>query len=275
LSAADLVLRGGTVFTAEPGRPWARSVAVRGEHIVAITDDDAAGWIGAETRVVDLDGGMILPGFIDTHSHYVAGPTRAAGVDLCGAHDLDTLLDILRADAATTSDDVVRGFGWRSHLFPEGPHRQLLDDIYGGRPVLLAEINGHSVWASSAALERAGIDRSTTDPKPGYAEYRRDANGELTGWVTEDASRALMDLIAPATSERAARDLRAFVPRYAAAGLTTVFDAGILGLDEKVGFELLAELDRSGELPQRIFGSHVANFNPGDPVATLGDLAAN
>jgi predicted amidohydrolase YtcJ len=54
-----------------------------------------------------------------------------------------------------------------------------------------------------------------------------------------------------------------------------VFDAGILGLDEKVGFELLADLDRSGELPQRIFGSHVANFNPGDPVATLRDLAAN
>lgn len=275
MTHADLLVHGDRVHTLEPDRPRASWVAVREGRIAAVGDDrdQARSLIGPTTEVLDLPGAMVLPGFIDTHFHYVAGPLTAGGISLTEAHTHDDLVATLRAHASQANGAVLRGFGWRSHLFPHGPDRSLLDEIFGDRPVLLTEINAHSVWASTRALRDAGIDRDTPDPVPGYSYFARDESREPTGWVLEDAGSLLQDRLVPADAAQAREDLLAMTPAFSAAGLTGVFDAGIVHIDEEAGWRLLTELDHAGDLPQRIVASHIANDDPDNAVAVLQEAA--
>ena len=104
--------------------------------------------------------------------------------------------------AAEPEDGTVLGFGWRSHLFPEGPNRVQLDEIFGDTPVFLTEINCHSLWVNSAALAIAGIDRDTPDPEPGYSTFVRDETGEPTGGFVRGAVLASARRVAAITNDR-------------------------------------------------------------------------
>jgi hypothetical protein len=152
---ADVVFRGAPVYTVNTGRPWAQAVAVRNSLITAVgREAKIAEFISPETRVIDLDSDhLVLPGFIDSHSHLTEGPLEAAGVDLSECDTLDEVRTILE----TTDDgvEVVIGGGWRSHIFPDGPDRRMLDEIFGNTPVVLREINSHSLWVNGAALAAA------------------------------------------------------------------------------------------------------------------------
>jgi predicted amidohydrolase YtcJ len=211
---------------------------------------------------------MVLPGFIDSHSHLTGGPLETAGVDLS---ECDTLEEIRAILAATDTDvDVVTGGGWRSHIFPDGPHRRILDEIFGDTPAVLREINSHSLWVNGAALAAAGITRDTPDPTPGYSMFARDDAGDLTGWVLEDvAMRMVRDVIAPPGAERARKLLIAAQDGYAAAGLTGHFDPGVFVFGERDAWPRLCELDRSGLLKVKVVASKVGLFDPDDVVQIL------
>lgn len=271
MSNVDTLIRGGTVFTFDPAQPWAEAIAVTDGRISAVGGAaDLDGLVGAETRVIDLPPeALVLPGFIDGHTHYVNGPFEAAGAVLSECDTLDQIVDVLRE--YQPENGVVRGGGWRSHIFPEGPHRRTLDEIFGDVPVLLREINSHSLWVNTATLARAGITASTPDPEPGFSMFVRDGVGEPTGWVLEEAAmRMARTAVGPATLEDIRRELLAAQPGYAAAGLTGVFDAGIFLVDEWPAWEMLVELDRRGQLGQRVVGAKIAIFGD-DPVAMLAE----
>lgn len=272
MSHADLVIRGGKIFTVDATQPWADAVAIAGGTISAVGGlADVEGSIGSGTEVIDLPSdALVLPGFIDAHTHYVDGPIEVAGVVLSECDTLDEIVDALRN--YHPENGVVRGGGWRSHIFPEGPHRQILDDVFADIPVVLREINSHSLWVNSAALDRAGITADTPDPEPGYSMFIRDDRGEPTGWVLEaEAMEMIRSAVAPTTIESARSELLAAQSGYAAAGLTGVFDAGNFIIDEWQAWEMLLDLDRQGRIGQRVVAAKAALYGD-DPVAMLTEV---
>jgi predicted amidohydrolase YtcJ len=267
---ADVVLRGAPVYTVDPGRPWAQAVAVRDNRITAVgAETDINALIGPNTRVVDLESDqMVLPGFIDSHSHLTEGPFEARGIDLSECDTLEEVRVVL--EAADHSTDVIVGGGWRSHICPEGPHRNILDGIFGETPVVLREINSHCLWVNGAAMEAAGITRNTPDPVPGYATFGRDEIGEPTGWVLEaEAMEMVRNGIAPPNSEQARQEYIKAQAGYAAAGLTGHYDPGVFVFDERDAWQWLCDLDREGLLKLRVTASKVAFFDPVDCVEIL------
>ena len=270
MNPADFVIRGAPVYTVDPGRPWAHSVAVRNGLIAAVgSEKEIAALIGPDTRVVDLDADhLVLPGFIDSHSHLTEGPLETAGVDLSECDTIDEVRAVL--EDADGSGDIIVGGGWRSHIFPNGPDRHLLDEIFGDKPVLLREINSHSLWVNSATLKRAAIDRATPDPVPGYSTFAREADGQPNGWVLEGPAMTLVrEAVAPFSPESARQAFVEAQAGYAAAGLTGVYDAGIFVFDERIGWEMITDLDREGVLRIRIAASKVATLDPENAVELL------
>jgi predicted amidohydrolase YtcJ len=172
-ASADLVLRHGAVYTVDATRRWAEAVAVANGRIVFVgRDADAARWIGAKTRVVDLAGRMLLPAFHDSHVHPIDGGMNALEVDL---HGLATPAEVLARvrDYSVAHPDAawVRGSGWELPTFPNAnPTKDLLDRIVPGRPVFLYAMDGHSAWVNSKALAIAGV-WDTPDPPHSRIEH--------------------------------------------------------------------------------------------------------
>ncbi len=269
------VFRGGAVYTLDPARPWAQAVAVRGRDIVAVgSDAEATAAAGAGARVIELDGRMLLPGFVEAHIHPLLGGLLTSGADL-QVPDRDAALTAVADYARANPDGPVRGFGWRMDMFGrEGPHRDALDPVLPDRPALLFAIDGHSLWVNSATLRQAGITRDSPDPVPGFSYYVRDAAGEPTGLVLEaPALLGVLDVVDPPTLERLTALLADWTGKAAAAGITAVFDAGMppLGDDPDGLAEIYTALEARGALPFRVVVSHMAKEPPIDDAvaATL------
>jgi len=193
---ADLLIVGAPVYTADPARPWADAVAVRAGRVAAAGPErDLADLRGPSTRVLRLDGGLVLPGFQDAHVHTAAGGLELAQCDLHEVEPAAYAATVARYAADHPGDPWVLGGGWVMDAFGAGgPHRSALDAVVADRPVLLESTDGHSAWVNGLALELAGITRATPDPPRGRIE--RDASGEPTGALHE-AAKALVGDLAP------------------------------------------------------------------------------
>jgi len=273
---ADIVFRNGPIYTVDADRPWARAVAVKGKQIVFVGDDAGLKpFIGKRTRIVDLSGKMMLPGFVEGHIHPLVGAALTRGVDL----QLDTREAILAAlktyRAKLGKVAVVRGFGWRYHIFPStGPRREDLDALWPDTPVILLAIDGHSAWVNSKALELAGVTKSTRDPLPGFSYFERDpATGEPTGYLVEPpVILQVNNAIEPFSVDYVLAGLEEWLPKASAAGVTTVFDAGIQILPDREGFAIYSKLEQSGKLPFRVVGSYYHNKPTVDPLPAIDAL---
>ena len=197
-----------------PQRPDLHGVAPRrrGPQAVAVTGKhdhlrrrrggrDGAGRT-RDTRVIDLDGRLLMPGFVEGHIHPFLGAFLTSGVDLQVPTGADALAAIEQY-AKDNPDGPVRGFGWRVDMFgPDGPTRADLDRVLPDRPGFFFAIDGHSLWVNSKALEIAGVTRDSQDPIPGFSYYARDQNGDPTGYVLEvDAVLGIVNAIEPISAE--------------------------------------------------------------------------
>jgi len=254
--SADLVLRGGAVYTVDAVRSWAEAVAVRGGRIVFVgTDRGANDYIGPETRVVELEGKMVLPGFQDAHVH---PPIGGVGYRSCALYDLTTRDEYLQAiaECAKRLPDApwVRGEGWSLPAFaPTGiPDKKWLDEILPDRPVYLDSKDGHTAWVNSKALEIAGITKETPDP-PGGRIDRDPSTGEPIGSLQESAM-GLVGAHLPAITEAEIEEgLRYALKMLNAYGITSFQDASV-DLDEASTYRSLdayRSLDERGELTAR------------------------
>jgi predicted amidohydrolase YtcJ len=221
---ADLLLRHGTVFTADPQGSMASAVAIRDGRIVAVGGDEIAGRFRAD-RVVDLRGRLTTPGFIDTHIH-IAGDPRWH-VDLSHFESIEDIQRALREKAHELGPGKwITGDGWAEGLVREhrALHRQDLDTAAPDNPTVLARAGGHSVVANSLALRLAGITRATPDPQGGVIE--RDPGGEPNGIIRER-----LDLVGRLVPTAPPRDLEAsFVAKLKGLlrlGVTSIIVAGI------------------------------------------------
>lgn len=256
---ADIVLLNGSIYTVEIGTDWPSSpmgaIALKGDSILAVNSTSAIQqYIGPDTRVVDLMGRMVLPGFIDTHIHLGLAAQLMAGVDLQNCTSITGIQNNLSEYAAQHQDmPVIRGFGWRYFLFNEsGPDKGMIDDLIADKPVILTAFDGHTTWVNSKALEIAGINASTPDPKGGKIE--RDAEGNPTGVLHEmSASYLVTSKVPPVSADQVQAMLKTLLPRAAAFGVTTADDAAVT--PEVIS--AFSDLEDEGNLPVRIFGEMV------------------
>ena len=192
-----ILFTNGSVFVDGGFAPRGTSVLIREDRIAAV--GPAVESEGAE--VVDLDGGTLLPGFIDAHAHPVFGGVQLRGCDLSAATDAGWYLKIIDRYARENPDrEWITGGGWGMPAFPGGiPTRQALDSVVADRPVFLQNRDGHGAWVNSKALELAGIDKRTADPSDGRIE--RDERGDPVGMLQEGAMQLVARLLPPVTDE--------------------------------------------------------------------------
>jgi predicted amidohydrolase YtcJ len=216
-----ILFTGGSVFDGTRFLERGTRVLVTGGQISAVGTDVEPGM----ADVVDLDGGTLLPGFIDSHAHPVSGGLQVLGCDLTKGHDSAAYLDIVaRYAAANPALEWITGSGWELPAFPGGiPTRQALDSVVPGRPVFLYNRDHHGAWANSKALELAGIDGRTPDPADGRIE--RDADGEPVGMLQEGAMKLVGRLLPEITGEDQYRGLLAAQDYLLSLGVTGWQDA--------------------------------------------------
>jgi predicted amidohydrolase YtcJ len=181
-TTADLVLKNGAVYTSDAARSWAEAVAIRGNKIIYVGPNSGVQpLITSATRVIDLQGKMLLPGFTDSHVHPVSSGMQLNDCALTNIPTVPGLLEqVKQCHANRKGKSWIIGGGWELPLFPNAnPSKELLDQIVPENPVFLEAADGHSAWVNSKALALAGIDRNTKDPARGRIE--RDENGEPTG----------------------------------------------------------------------------------------------
>lgn len=262
--SADIVFRGGGVYTVDAARSWAESVAVRAGRIVYVgTDAGLAPWIGPATRRIDLQGKMLLPGFHDSHVHLVGGGIELSECDLNGLATLDEVLAAVKKFAEQHPEKKwVRGGGWPLTLSGGNPHKELLDKIVPDRPVLLDAFDGHSSWVNSRALEIAGITKDTPDPPRGRIE-RDPQTGEPTGTLRESAARLVIAKTPPYSHEEFVTGLRRGLEVANRFGITSVQEARVTDQHLRA-FE---ELDKSGELTVRTVAA--MGFDPAKGMAQV------
>jgi len=246
----DLVLINGTVWTGNPRQPWAEAVAVRGEKIFRVgTTAEVRKLAAGGVAVVDLEGGLLLPGFIDSHTHFLAGGFSLSSVQLreCRGREEFAAKVAAKARELGKGEWVVNG-DWDHEQFspPELPGKDWIDAVTPGNPVCVNRFDGHMVLANSLALKLAGITRDTPAPQGG--EIVRDGRtGEPTG-ILKDAA---MDLVTakipePSFAEKL-RAAEASLREAARNGVTSVHE-----MADASSFEVFEELARQNKLTARL-----------------------
>jgi len=269
---SDWALINGKIYTVNPKQPWATAIVVEGNKITYV--GDAKGLkdqIGIATKVVDLKGKMVLPGFVEGHFHVIAGGIVAQGVDL-QTDDKNEVFEKLRQHVKDKPDlKVIEGYGVRLSTFADGlPTRAMFDEIESKRPIYLWTVDGHSAFVNSKALEIAGVDKNTPDPVPGYSSFDRDAEGNATGFLIEvPAQLQVLSRLRTFNADTVLEGVNDWLPRFSAAGITTVFDYGVQGVSNEEAFDWLQKREKEGALPIRLQGSYYWNDPKTDPIPPL------
>jgi predicted amidohydrolase YtcJ len=275
-SPADLVLLGGPCFTGAAASPPASGVAVRDGVIAALGEQDARAAIGPHTRVVELNGRLVLPGFIDAHVHPVFGGAERLRCDLTGTRNAHEAVARVAAYAEANPDvPWIVGGGWSMDQFPGGaPSRSLLDAVVPDRPVFLLNRDHHDAWANSTALRLAGVDRDTPDPIGG--RIAREPDGSAAGALHEEAAN-LVGRRAPRLSEddylNALLEGQRYLHSFGITGWQDAIVGGYLGYDDILPAYLRAA--REGRLTGHVTGALWWDRNRGlEQIADLVERRA-
>ena len=214
------------VWTGDTSRPWAEAMAVSGERIAAVGSSDEIRRLAARVTPLDARGRLVVPGFIDTHVHFVDGGFRLASVQLRDAKTREEFVSRIKAFAATVpAGPWITGGDWDHSLWGgELPRRDWIDAATPEHPVWINRLDGHMALANSAALKTAGIARATEDVAGG--EIVRSKGGEPTG-LLKDNAMSLVDRVVPdPPNELRDRALAAAMKYVAEQGVTSVHNMG-------------------------------------------------
>jgi len=241
---ADLVVLGARVFTAARERPWARAFAVRGDRLVAVgTDAQAERWSGPRTKILDLDGRVVIPGFIDAHAHMADSAGELGWTRLNGTRDLETAIERLRRAAARRPRGCwVIGVDWDEGKWPERRYllREDLDRASTDHPVVARRIDCHMGSLNSRALELARDLAAVRG-------FETDDRGTPTGVLKEDAFEAFQLRFEPG-EERIARGLPAVARMAHRLGITSIHD-----VVDAAGWRAYQQARRTGRLHLRVY----------------------
>lgn len=262
-TVADLIITGAQIFTMQESQPWASAIAIARDRIVFVgNDDDAQRYLGKTTRHIQMSSELILPAFIDSHTHPVTSTQTGPILELPETQDPKVIAQAVSDYAlAHPNLPLIKGRSWDITAFgADGPRKEILDAAAPNQAVLLLDSSGHSQWVNSKTLQMMGVDETTPDPVPGVSGFTRDPDGSPTGWVKEAALSFFMERLDIPT-KLDGESLLSFLHYLRGLGVTSVYDAGIELLDVSIkndeAYSLLARYDREGRLPVRYFGSMV------------------
>jgi predicted amidohydrolase YtcJ len=266
---ADVVIRNGMIYTANPSQPKAEAVAATaGKIVFAGSAAEAASYVGPNTKVIDLQGNTAFPGFTDSHYHLTGVGRRERTLNLESTKNTN-LEDFLRKVKAAVDfkkpGEWVVGRGWIESEWPMPvfPTRLDLDKVSPGNPVYLVRADGHGAVVNTAALKIAGIGRTTKNPDGG--EFMRDAKtGEPNGMVIDKAKDLLLNKIPPETENDHIRNLEAGIDKTLEQGWTTVDVPG----GDFAEIERLRKMYETGRAKLRIY---YAVSGPGTEARKLLD----
>ena len=264
---ADLLLINGRVYTVDPSRPWAEAVAIAGDRITAVgRSADLRHLAGPQTRVIDLHGQFVSPGFNDAHVHIDATGALLTGANLLDVHEQARFVERIKAAAdrlpkgswitrgdwgayeqwaAGSAGDPGAAAGGASARGPFLPDRSYVDPLTPDHPVFVNRFDRSAYFANALALRAAGIDETTTAPPGGAIE--KDARGRLTGILKGAAADLVLRVIPPIPFEQRLTQVRAVLREAGEGGVTTMQD-----LSTAPQLAAYQELRRRGELTARI-----------------------
>jgi predicted amidohydrolase YtcJ len=290
--SADLVLTHAQIETMDPAHEWAGAIAIRGESIVAVsyivpgssdaqknsTEDapDIKPWLGPRTRILNLHGAFVMPGFNDAHVHIGQSALAKLAIDFTGAQSLAEFQQRIRAAIKDRAPgEWITGFGWDQTLWPgrRDPTRADLDAVSTAYPMFFARVDGHVAVANSLALQLAGVTQNTAQPAGGHIVRDAQTN-EPTGFLQEVAGMNLVfsKIAAPSPADRR-RGIELVLADAARNGITSMQDNSYLEITTDVSFSkenflIYQQLRREGKLTARI--TEWLDFTL--PIATLNNL---
>jgi predicted amidohydrolase YtcJ len=248
-SAVTLAIVNARVWTGNPESPAAEAVAISGDRILAVgtTADISARAAGAE--VIDAQGQFLVPGFIDTHVHFLEGGSRLASVQLRDAKTREEFVARIAAFAKTIPAGTwITGGDWDHQLWGgELPRRDWIDGVTPDHPVWVNRLDGHMALANSAALRATGVDRGVKDVSGGEIVREK---GELTGLLKDNAMDLVASKMPPPSAEMQDRALDAAMRYVAEQGVTTVHHMGTWD-----DLEVISRAEKAGRLASRVYAA--------------------
>ncbi|GAB1476290.1 amidohydrolase [Bacillota bacterium] len=255
----------GNIYTADPAGNEASALAIKDGRYIYVGDEEAVEqYIGDETEVIRLDGGMVLPGFIDGHAHGSDGGVNGLyAVNLFEATTVEEYISIIEDFIKAHPDlEFIRGGGWYNGYFPNGvPTAEMLDAIDTDLPIALYPMDHHSYWVNSKALELMGVNADTPDVDGGVIE--RDAKGNPVGCFRENAMGLVSEIIPDYSVDEYKAGILAWQDEAMSYGITAYWDPmvnypGILSAYK--------ELDEEGKLMIRAYGGYLINCDDDIPA---------
>jgi len=253
---ADLIFTHGNIYTGVVDAPSSlgagqrsEALAILGDRIIAVGKrDEIMKLKGPETKIVDLEGHFVMPGFNDAHMHLASAGLEKMNVNLTGVKTLDEFRDriLARVEKAAPGDWIVGG-GWDETLWPVKalPTRWDVDEVSSSHPVFLTRVDGHIAVANTRALQLASITVATRDPDGGKID--RDEAGTPTGILREKAQEAVDAAIPKPTHDKRRQAIELALADLASHGVTSAQD-----YSQWDDFQIYEELERDGKLTARI-----------------------
>ena len=249
--SATLIVTNAVVYTVDKQRPKAEAVAVIGDRIVAVgSRAEIELWRGPQTKVIDADGKLLLPGFNDAHVHFIQGGAQLDQVQLTDAATPEEFAKRIAAQTKKTpKGEWILGGRWDETKWPnqELPTKELVDRVTGDTPMFVERYDGHEALANSAAMKLAGIDPKTAEIPGGVIV--RDASGNPTGVFKDAAMTLIYKAIPPMTHEQRLRAARGALKHAASLGVTSVQHMN----PEFADVAAYSELAEKGELTTRLY----------------------
>jgi predicted amidohydrolase YtcJ len=255
LRGADLLFRGGSVWTGAPGDARAAALAARDGRVLAVgSEAEVSAAVGRAPRVVELEGRTLLPGFVDAHTHFLLGGTKLSGVDLRGASTPGELARRIGDFAAQLRPgEWITGGDWDHERWGgELPRAEWIDALTPGNPVFVNRTDAHMALANSLALAAGGVDAGTADPAGGQI-VREPVAGTPTG-ILKDAAMALVSrAVPPPGAAELERGLEAATRHALSLGVTQVHDMGPLLGGSWAHLETYERRHAAGALGVRVY----------------------